>query len=97
MAWIYVWDSLTTDDASISGVSINDEKWTRCKDEKANVTDPIYGKPYVFPVYSHTKSDGTVVRMAFQEQTPGVYLAFVESEAMAATVVPHPTRTAKFK
>lgn len=98
MTWIYAWDSLISEEGSVDGVSLLDAtNWTRVENETANVVDPLYGNREVFPIYTHTKSDGKIVRVAFQERSPGVHIAFVESESVLKTVRPQPSRLVKFR
>ena len=94
--WIYVWDSLSSDDATIDGVKIQGDGWELVQAETAKVTDPIYGKKYIYPVYEYKKPDGTILRVATREQTPGVYLAYVDDKNLVNKVHPKPTRKAKF-
>ena len=89
--WIFAWCSLENEDATIHGVSINNAEWTRVPDGIAAVVDPIHGTSDSYPIFQHSKDDGTVIRMAYGEQTNGVYLVFVESELDAATVDPPST------
>ena len=93
--WHFVWDSLENVDATIDGVSINNGKWDGCG-SSADVVEPLYGETRKYSIYQHVKDDGTIIRMAFAEQTPGVYLAFVESEDIAATVSPQSTREIRY-
>lgn len=87
-SWIYIWDSLCSDDVKIDGISIYDPHWKRIRDEEAKVVDPIYGETHTYPVFAYKKKDGTVLRVAMTEHTPGVYLAFVDDPELVGKVFP---------
>ena len=96
--WIYIWDSLCSDDFSILDVKFSYAKdWSRVSGELAKVIDPIYGKRTEYPIYEKETSPGIKVRIAFCEHTPGVYLAYCDEPDVAKTVEPKSSREIKFK
>lgn len=95
--WIYIWDNLISETVTIDGLDIWKTDWKTVKDEKAFVIDPIYGNEKEFQIVEHRKKDGTIIRIAFEEHTPGVYLAYIDNPELMSKINPKPTRKIHFE
>jgi len=96
--WTYVWDSLCSEDFSIFGAKFAHAfGWTRVKGEFAEVVDPIYGESSKYPIYAREFEGKGIVRVAYTEHTPGVYLAYVNDPIVIESVDPKSTRVIKYK
>lgn len=70
--WRYVGHGAEGDEMEISGVRVWSHQWTCHEGERAEVTDPIHGQRYSFPVY-RIVADGQQITFAAGEFSNSVY------------------------
>jgi hypothetical protein len=68
--WQFAGSSKEGDTFDIRGVNVWAQGWQVVPGEEAHVTDPVYGRRYVFKVYS-IPDDGETIQFAAGEFSPG--------------------------
>lgn len=72
-------------------------RWKLLAIEHATIVAPLDGSRHRDPIYAFKQHDGTILRVAATEHTPGVYLAFTDNPAHDEAVHPQSTRDVLFR
>jgi hypothetical protein len=75
------WRSMASDSFRVAGETFDESVRFKSTSQSAEVIDPIYGTTHQYPVYALVHK-GLTLKVAYQEHTPGVYLAFADDDTL---------------
>jgi hypothetical protein len=74
--WQFVGSSQKDEPFAIKGVDVWGQGWQVSAEQEAHITDPVYGKEYIFRVFTIPDGDQTI-EFAAGEFSPGTWGFYV--------------------